>query len=213
MIDIHSPIFYSIGQCGNKVGSTVIQQLDMNSKNKNYYSKETILIDSEPKVIKQLLSEKLWSETTHMFFDHGRGNNWAMSYAKYQSQKLKKEKIKVQEAKIGNKEFLLYNIKEFDVYAENNSLINNIMEFTRKKLEKRVSLPPFLVYFGLAGGTGSGLGSRLVEDLRDHFPMVELWAHVVFPLYNGETPLQNYNIGLSLSLLQENADCIFYNSN
>lgn len=108
---------------------------------------------------------------------------------------------------------MLYNFKDFDVQTENESLVEKVLEFTRKKLEKKVALPPFLVHFGLAGGTGSGLGSRIVEELRDHFPMVDLWAHVVFPLYNGETPLQNYNIGLSLSLLQENADCIFYNSN
>lgn len=207
MIDIHSPLFYTIGQCGNKVGSAIIQDLDMNSKNKNYFSKEAILIDSEPKVIQQLLSDKLWSETSHMFYDHGRGNNWAMSYARHRSQKQKSQKH-------GKKDdFMLFNIKEFDVYAENNALISKILDFTRKKLERKVTLPPFLVFFGLAGGTGSGLGSRLIEDLRDHFPMVDLWAHVIFPLYNGETPLQNYNIGLSLALLQENADCIFYNSN
>jgi tubulin delta len=149
-----------------------------------------------------------------MFFDHGRGNNWAMSYARnVSSSQREKERAKKETKKGKGSEFMLFNIKEFDVYAENNALIQNILDFTRKKLEKKVCLPPFLIFFGLAGGTGSGLGSRLIEDLRDHFPMVDLWAHVIFPLYNGETPLQNYNIGLSLALLHENADCIFYNSN
>ena len=106
------------------------------------------------------------------------------------------------------KDFNLFSFNEFHVYEENNSLIETILEFTRKRIEHRVALPPFLVSFGLAGGTGSGLGSRVIEELRDHYPFVELLAHIVFPLSRGETPLQNYNVGLSLAMLHENADCI-----
>ena len=89
-----------------------------------------------------------------MFYDHGRGNNWAMSYARNPSSKQREKLAKRKGDYSKNKDFMLFNIKEFDVYAENNNLINSILDFTRKKLERKVSLPPFLIFFGLAGGTG-----------------------------------------------------------
>jgi len=54
------------------------------------------------------------------------------------------------------------------------------------------------------------MGCRILEELREHYPIAEIRAHVIFPLDKGESPLQHYNITLSLSSLQENADCIVY---
>lgn len=41
----------------------------------------------------------------------------------------------------------------------------------------------------LAGGTGSGLGSRLLEELQDVFQEVQLNVVAIFPNKTGETPL------------------------
>ena len=131
-----------------------------------------------------------------------------MSYAKNRPQKISNDEVENSKNGRIRKDFNLYNFNHFHVSEENNQLVEKILDFARKRIERRVSLPPFCVFFGLAGGTGSGLGSRVLEELRDHYPYVELLAHVIFPLMKGETPLQNYNIGLSMALLHENANCI-----
>ena len=58
----------------------------------------------------------------------------------------------------------------------------------------------------LAGGTGSGLGSRLLEEYRDHFGKAYLMTISVWPSEFGDTPLQHYNTCLSLAHIQNNAD-------
>jgi cell division GTPase FtsZ len=72
-----------------------------------------------------------------------------------------------------------------------------------------------MLVHSLAGGTGSGLGSRLVEAYRDTFGKAYLVSASVWPHSSGETPLQHYNTCFSLSKLQENADAclLFQNEN
>jgi len=53
----------------------------------------------------------------------------------------------------------------------------------------------------MAGGTGSGLGSRFLENMRDEYPSTYLTAAVVYPVGSGESPLQHYNCLLSTSYL------------
>lgn len=46
----------------------------------------------------------------------------------------------------------------------------------------------YLMY-SLAGGTGSGMGSRLLELLRDDYPKTYLITTPIFAVKTGETPL------------------------
>ena len=55
----------------------------------------------------------------------------------------------------------------------------------------------------LGGGTGSGLGTKLVEFNLD------IYSHLVLPNKSGESPLQVYNCLLSLSSLFQNSSAIF----
>ena len=55
----------------------------------------------------------------------------------------------------------------------------------------------------LTGGTGSGLGSRLVERIRDTYPLAHVMSVAVSPHSSGDSPLQHYNSLLSLSSLQQ----------
>ncbi len=65
----------------------------------------------------------------------------------------------------------------------------------------------------LSGGTGSGLGSRLTEDIRTHFGKHFILSVCVAPFSGGEMPLQHYNSLLSLSFLQEFSDGILLYQN
>ena len=88
------------------------------------------------------------------------------------------------------------------------------MTAIRRQAERTDWLESLRLYHSLAGGTGSGLGARLLTEMRDnfgsklHFSTISIW-----PNSRGETPLQYYNTCMSLATLQEHADSIlnFYN--
>lgn len=63
-----------------------------------------------------------------------------------------------------------------------------------------------VVAHSLAGGTGSGLGSRLLLDLRDAYPRQWLISAAVLPFITGDSALQNYNTALALAHVQQHAD-------
>lgn len=66
----------------------------------------------------------------------------------------------------------------------------------------------------LGGGTGSGLGSRLLEAIRDEFGnKVTILDSVVYPFSTGDTPTQYYNTVLSLASSYHVSDGIFFFDN
>ena len=75
--------------------------------------------------------------------------------------------------------------------------------------ERCDSLGCILGFNSLAGGTGSGLGSRLWTELRDQFPEVSLVGCVVWPHRTGEVPVQNFNATLSLAHSLDSCDALW----
>jgi hypothetical protein len=65
----------------------------------------------------------------------------------------------------------------------------------------------------LAGGTGSGLGSKIISEIRDEYGKGSIMAASLAPFTGGETTVQNYNALLSLNSLANNVDFIGYFSN
>jgi len=62
----------------------------------------------------------------------------------------------------------------------------------------------------IAGGTGSGMGSYLLEQLNDHFPKKLLQTYSVFPNNAGspDVVVQPYNSVLTLKRLTVNCDAV-----
>jgi tubulin gamma len=62
----------------------------------------------------------------------------------------------------------------------------------------------------IAGGTGSGMGSYLLERLNDHFPKKLVQTYSVFPNWDNspDVVVQPYNSMLTLKRLILNADCV-----
>ncbi|KAH0038631.1 gamma tubulin, partial [Aureobasidium melanogenum] len=62
----------------------------------------------------------------------------------------------------------------------------------------------------IAGGTGSGLGSYLLERLNDRFPKKLIQTYSVFPdtLQSGDVVVQPYNSLLSMKRLTQHADSV-----
>ena len=54
-------------------------------------------------------------------------------------------------------------------------------DLIRKEIEKVDNYLGSVLLFSLAGGTGSGMGSRFLEMMRDEYPSTYLTAAVVYP--------------------------------
>lgn len=69
-----------------------------------------------------------------------------------------------------------------------------------------------MLLHSIAGGTGSGCGSFLLERLSDRYPKKLLQTYSVFPVNNqggaSEVVVQPYNSVLTLRRLTEKADCV-----
>ena len=63
------------------------------------------------------------------------------------------------------------------------------MEMIRRRAEKADIFKGILLFHSLAGGTGSGMGSRIIEDFRENFDRKYLFTASVWPATSGETPL------------------------
>jgi tubulin gamma len=66
-----------------------------------------------------------------------------------------------------------------------------------------------MLMHSIAGGTGSGLGSFLLERLNDKFPKKLIQTYSVFPnAQEGDVVVQPYNSLLTLKRLVNNADAV-----
>jgi tubulin delta len=85
----------------------------------------------------------------------------------------------------------------------------NIFDKLRKMMEKLDRVEGVLVLQSLAGGTGSGVGSRVLKGLKTEIPELDLFSVAVLPRQGGEVVLQYYNSVFSLSSLYQECDGIF----
>ncbi|KAJ1991547.1 Tubulin beta chain (Beta tubulin) [Dimargaris cristalligena] len=95
-------------------------------------------------------------------------------------------------------------------YTEGAELIDEIMDVVRKEAEGCDSLQGFQITHSLGGGTGSGLGSLLIQKIREEYPdrMMATFSVVPSPRVS-ETVVEPYNATLSVHHLVENSDQTF----
>ncbi|EDQ87929.1 uncharacterized protein MONBRDRAFT_33187 [Monosiga brevicollis MX1] len=83
------------------------------------------------------------------------------------------------------------------------------LDAIRREAEAADRVDAFQVYSSVAGGTGSGLGARVTELVREAYPKSALTNMIVLPYMTGEVIVQFYNAVLSLSHLTTASDAIF----
>jgi tubulin gamma len=85
-----------------------------------------------------------------------------------------------------------------------------LMDMIDREADGSDSLEGFSLCHSVAGGTGSGLGSYLLERLNDHFPKKLIQTYSVFPNQqeSSDVVVQPYNALLTLKRLALNADCV-----
>ena len=97
-----------------------------------------------------------------------------------------------------------------DGYQSGEQVCEDIMEMIDREADGSDSLEGFMMLHSIAGGTGSGLGSFLLERLNDRFPKKIIQTYSVFPdtTNSGDVVVHPYNSILSMRRLTQNADSV-----
>ncbi|XP_033627517.1 tubulin delta chain-like isoform X2 [Asterias rubens] len=88
-----------------------------------------------------------------------------------------------------------------------------VLERVQREVERCDAFAGFLTLMSVAGGTGSGVGTRITQVLQDNYPNAFLFNHLIWPHGTGEVILQNYNAILSLGHLYQCADAVLITHN
>lgn len=88
------------------------------------------------------------------------------------------------------------------------AFIREIEEKLRKEFEDDHEVTNILCVHSSSGGTGSGVGTKTVQHIRDHFPDRVVINVVVLPYSKGEVAVQSYNTLLTLSKLYDVTDAL-----
>ncbi|KAF6031201.1 hypothetical protein EB796_010437 [Bugula neritina] len=112
------------------------------------------------------------------------------------------------ESKVINKLAKLHLTKSSGKLRARNPVLEKALESVRRQAERCDMFNNILLISSLCGGTGGGLGSRILESLRGEFRLEHIISCVVAPFLTGDTPLQHYNALLSLASLQKFSDAV-----
>jgi len=93
-------------------------------------------------------------------------------------------------------------------YSLGEKVQEDVLDMLDREADGSDSLDGFILLHSIAGGTGSGMGSFMLERLNDRFPKKLIQTYSVFPNTTGDTVVQPYNCLLSLKRLVLNADSV-----
>lgn len=95
-------------------------------------------------------------------------------------------------------------------YTEGAELIESVMDVVRRESESCDCLQGFQIVHSLGGGTGSGMGTLLMNKIREEYPDRILNSFSVMPSPKvSDTVVEPYNAVLSIHQLIENTDACF----
>ena len=95
-------------------------------------------------------------------------------------------------------------------YTEGADLVERIMDVVRKEAEGCDCMQGFQMTHSLGGGTGSGLGSLLLDKLKGEYPDRMLMSFSTIPSPKvSDTVVEPYNAVLTSNLLISNTDQTF----
>jgi hypothetical protein len=98
-------------------------------------------------------------------------------------------------------------------YLGSVEFVAKTMEALRREVEACDWFRSAYMYHSLGGGTGSGSGSRVLQEMRDAYPRCCLGSVAIAPSASCESPIFTYNTMLSLWQLQQHADAIMLFTN
>ncbi len=165
----------------------------------------TVLVDTEEGVLAQLLRGPLGrfvDPATQVLADvSGAGNNWYVSCCCF---------VHVARGGVQLRLCDLRVRRAHGFYEYGSKYRPRVMELVRRNLEVADSPQAFLLLHSLGGGTGSGLGTSILEGLAEEFPGIDKIATSVFPSDKGEDDVVTspYNSGFAVRSLATAADVV-----
>ncbi|KAL7413996.1 gamma tubulin [Mrakia frigida] len=94
-------------------------------------------------------------------------------------------------------------------YSAGERIYEELFDMIDREADGSDSLEGFMLLHSIAGGTGSGLGSFLLERLNDRFPKKLIQTYSVFPDHDsGDVVVQPYNSLLAMKRLTNHADSV-----
>jgi len=103
-------------------------------------------------------------------------------------------------------------------YSQGEQLHEEVFDIIDREADGSDSLEGFVLTHSIAGGTGSGMGSYVLEKLADRYPKKLVQTYSVFPNqedkgdntmgYVSDVVVQPYNSILTLKRLTQSADCV-----
>ncbi|THD00446.1 hypothetical protein EYZ11_000010 [Aspergillus tanneri] len=208
------------GQCGNNVGSQFWQQLCLEhgiSQDGNleefateggdrkdvffYQSDDTryipraILLDLEPRVLHGIQSgpyKNIYNPENFFIGQQGigAGNNWGAGYS---AGEVVQEEI----------------FDMIDREADGSDSLEVGYAGAGGDQSRANSAQGFMFLHSIAGGTGSGMGSFILERMNDRFPKKLIQTYSVFPdTQSADVVVNPYNSLLAMRRLTQNADSV-----
>jgi tubulin gamma len=133
----------------------------------------------------------------------GAGNNWAQGYST--GEKLYEDIMEMVDREAEGSDSL--EVRTAFYISSRPFAISERAEWYN--IRGVVSVQGFMLLHSIAGGTGSGLGSFVLERLNDKFPKKLVQTYSVFPnAQEGDVVVQPYNALLTLKRLANHADSV-----
>ncbi|KAJ2722226.1 Tubulin beta-3 chain [Coemansia sp. Benny D115] len=95
-------------------------------------------------------------------------------------------------------------------YTEGAELLDQVLDTVRQNVERCDMLSGFQLSHSIGGGTGSGMGSLILQKVREEYPDRMMSTFTVIPSpSSSDTVVEPYNSVLTLHHLVENSDMTF----
>ncbi|XP_022903158.2 tubulin delta chain-like [Onthophagus taurus] len=191
-----SNVVLQFGQCGNQVGHSFyeflyndIQMTTKNGKSSNDYKQEAL--SKWFNVRKDFLEPKAVLVDTEDKVTKTVNKGKAIKYRNI-----------VSNAYGGSANNWAFGYNSRSVLVQDETL-----EKLRKEIERCDMLGCIINVLSSSGGTGSGVGSKIIEAVRQEYSSKFIVNVIVFPFKKGDVVTQNYNTLLTLSKLYDVTDC------
>ncbi|KMZ87206.1 tubulin [Plasmodium vivax Mauritania I] len=208
-------LFLHVGQCGNQLGHEFWSVAIKEQLNKKINEK------------KELIGKYSFMNDSVTSFFENEGENFNLN----QKESLKARAILIDtETGVANeimKSSLSSYFDENNIFTQQSGAGNNwsqgymhygrmygnlIDNIIRRNVEKCDSLQSFYITSSLGGGTGSGLGSYILEMLSDNYKQIK-FSNCVFPSACDDVITSPYNSFFALTKIHEFSNCVLPVSN
>ncbi|KAM0685848.1 gamma-tubulin [Conglomerata obtusa] len=95
-------------------------------------------------------------------------------------------------------------------YSKGKEYQNDVLEMIQREFESCDNLETFMLIHSIAGGTGSGFGSLILENIREFYPKKLIHSYSIFPNNEevSDVVVQPYNSMLTLQRLSLCCDSV-----